>query len=73
MIVWLLVHSGLTNANGVYYLFFSGIGADALRAVLVTGVWGGVHRLHKQRERHHKELCEQNARHHKEHMDKLDE
>lgn len=62
MIAWLLVHAGLTSPNSVWYLFFSGIGADALRLLFVTGIWGGFIKLHRQRERHHAELTELDRR-----------
>lgn len=66
ILVWLFVHAGLASANGAWYLFFSGIGADALRVVMVTIVGGGLTRLHRQRASHHSELMSMHERHHKE-------
>jgi len=58
MIHWLFVHAGLSSPNGAWYLFYSGIGADAIRLIFVTGIIGGIAKLHSQRERHHAELTE---------------
>jgi heme exporter protein D len=61
---WLLFHAGLLDPGSPWYLFYSGIGADWTRLLLLGGI---VHSV-RARTRHHREIRDMHERHHREHM-----
>jgi hypothetical protein len=64
-VVWALMWaSGLTSPNEWPYLFFSGIGADALRVAIVAAVA----LLARQKHLHHLDIKAMHERHHTERM-----
>lgn len=60
MLHWLLWLAGLTSPNSGPYLFWSGIGADALRLLVV----GGLVRVTHLSVKHHRESTAMHERHH---------
>lgn len=59
MFHWIFWAAGLSSPNDPPYLFWSGIGADALRLLLV----GGLARVAHLSVRHHRESTAMHERH----------
>lgn len=59
---WLLSVAGLTSPSSGWYLFWSGIGADWTRLLML----GGLTQVIRQKAKHHTEMKELHERHHRE-------
>lgn len=64
MLHWLWLHAGLSSASSVWYLFWSGIGADWSRIL----AFGAFLKFARTLQQHHTERLEQQERHHQERM-----
>ena len=68
MILWIMVHAGLTSAESPWYLFWSGVGADWTRLLAL----GGLVTIIRQRAKHHTEMKALHESHHRDRMSRDD-
>lgn len=64
MIHWIWLHAGLSSANSPWYLFWSGVGADWTRLLML----GGILRYLRARKQQYEDLKKMHERHHRERM-----